>query len=210
MKTPIPHATTLKETIDNINNTLQALLRPRHHSRSSRSSRTHSSKHIDDLLPGQQRNQAPPQRQASTPCQEDERLEPTPICMQNDIVPILCEDESHLAHLSENDCESSDYTPICEIECFHLEDMSDTPIELREVVDRSMEATWHANKLPSTTSVFSHVVGSMDDDAPVTETFHLVDDEDAIPIDDETPIMAKIFMVHQDDDITPCLHEDDD
>src|SRR4051795_7273967 len=81
------------------------------------------------------------------------------------MVPILCKDESHLAHLSENDCELSDYTPICEVECFHLEDMSDTPSELREVVDRSMDATWHTNNLPSITSVFSHVVGSMDDEA---------------------------------------------
>src|SRR4051812_46167277 len=86
--------------------------------------------------------------------------------------------------------------------------MRDTPSELREVVDRSMEATWNANNLPSTTSVFSHVVGSMDDDAPVMVTFYLVDDEDSIPIDDDMPIMEKMFIVHQDDDITPCLHEE--
>src|SRR3954453_7935638 len=88
--------------------------------------------------------------------------------------------------------------------------MSDTPSELREVVDRYMEATWNANNLPYTTSVFSQVVGSMDDDAPVMETFYLVDEDDNIPIDDETPIMETMFMVHQDDDITPCLHEDED
>src|SRR3954449_6937051 len=89
----------------------------------------------------------------STPCQEDEKSEPTPICSKDDMVPILCEDESHLAHLSESDGELSAYTPISEVQCFHLEDMSDTP-------------------------------SSMDDAAPVMETFHLVDDEDAIPIDD--------------------------
>src|SRR4051812_16125045 len=36
-----------KESIDNVNNTLQALLRQRHHSRSSRSSRTRSSRPRD-------------------------------------------------------------------------------------------------------------------------------------------------------------------
>src|SRR3954471_22320141 len=35
-----------KESLDNVNNTLQALLRQRHHSRSSRSSRTRSSSHV--------------------------------------------------------------------------------------------------------------------------------------------------------------------
>ena len=81
--------------------------------------------------------------------------------------------------MSESKSELSDSHPICEIECFHLEDMSDTPSELREVVDRSMEATSHSNNLTSTTSVFSHVVGSMDDDAPDMEMFYLVDEDDA-------------------------------
>ena len=112
--------------------------------------------------------------------------------------------------MSERDSELTDSHLICEIECFHLEDMSDTPSELREVIDRSMEAISHSNNLTSTTSVLSHVVGSMDDDAPVMENFYLMDEDDAIPIgDDETPIMEKMFMVHQDDDITPCLHEDE-
>src|SRR3954471_669712 len=48
-----------KETLDNVNNTLQALLRQRHHSRSSRSSCMHRSRHTDDLLQGQQRNEDP-------------------------------------------------------------------------------------------------------------------------------------------------------
>src|SRR3954451_12316937 len=47
-----------KETLDNVNNTLQALLRQRHHSRSSRSSRTHSSRPRDDHQ-GQEDGQAP-------------------------------------------------------------------------------------------------------------------------------------------------------
>nr|XP_051183961.1 uncharacterized protein LOC127297785 [Lolium perenne] len=29
------------------------------------------------------------------------------------------------------------------------------------------------------------------------------------PMDDETPIMEKMYMVHEDDDITPCLIEDE-
>ena len=110
---------------------------------------------------------------------------PTPICSKDDMVSIPCEYESHLAHLSESDSELSDSTTICEIECFHLEDMSDTPSELREVVDRSMEAIRNSNNLTSSTSVSPFVVGSMDDDAPVMEMFYLVDDDDAILIDDD-------------------------
>src|SRR3954468_20779531 len=54
-----------KKTLDNVNNTLQALLRQRHHSRSSRSSRTHSSRPRDDHQ-GQEDGQArlPPQPHA--------------------------------------------------------------------------------------------------------------------------------------------------
>ncbi|KAK1649136.1 hypothetical protein QYE76_066941 [Lolium multiflorum] len=85
----------------------------------------------------------------------DEKIEPTPICLNDEMVPIPCEHEGHLAHLSESDSELSDSHPICEYECFHLEDMSDTP--------SSME--------------------------------------------DEFPIMEKMYMVHEDDDITPCLQE---
>ncbi|KAK1617539.1 hypothetical protein QYE76_023056 [Lolium multiflorum] len=57
----------------------------------------------------------------------DDKIEPTPICLNDEMVPIPCEHESHLTHLSESDSELSDSHPICEIECFHLEDMSDTP-----------------------------------------------------------------------------------
>lgn len=92
----------------------------------------------------------------------DEKFEPTPICLNDEMVPIPCEHESHLAHLSESDSELSDFHPICEFECFHLEGMSDTPSELREVVDRSMEDISHSNILPSTSIVLSHVaLGSM-------------------------------------------------
>ncbi len=85
-------------------------------------------------------------------------------------------------------CEMSDST-ICELECLHFESMSDTPSEMRVVVDRSCEAISNSNNLPSTSSVFSCVsLGSMDD---------------------ETPIMEKMYMVHEDDDITPCLLEDE-
>ncbi|KAK1612219.1 hypothetical protein QYE76_035892 [Lolium multiflorum] len=88
----------------------------------------------------------------------DENIEPTPICLDDEMIPIPCEHESHLALLSESDSELSDSHPICEIECFHLEVMSDTP-------------------------------SSMDDEAPITE--------------------KKMYMVHKDDDITPCLQEDE-
>nr|XP_051205541.1 uncharacterized protein LOC127319602 [Lolium perenne] len=86
-------------------------------------------------------------------------------------------------------CEMSAST-ICEIESHHLEDMSDTPSEMRVVVDRSFEAIFNSNILPSTSSVFPCVsLGSMDD---------------------ETPIMEKMYMVHEDDDITPCLLLEDE
>ena len=66
-----------------------------------------------------------------------------------------------------------------------MEDMSDTPSELIEVVDRSMESTSHSNNLTSTTSVLSHVVGSVDDEAPDMEMFYLVDEDDATHMVDE-------------------------
>ncbi|KAK1648828.1 hypothetical protein QYE76_066633 [Lolium multiflorum] len=117
----------------------------------------------------------------------DDKIEPTPICLNDEMVPIPCEHESHLAHLSESDSELSDSHPICEYECFHLEDMSDTQSELREVDDRSTEDIAFANTLTSPSFVSSYVaIGSMED---------------------EFPIMEKMYMVHEDDDITPCLQE---
>ena len=98
-----------------------------------------------------------------------EETEPTPICLSDDVVPIPCEYESHLAHLSENKSDMSDST-LCEIECFHLEGMSDTTSELRVVVDRSSETISISNNLPSTYSVFSCVVlSSMEEHAPSHE-----------------------------------------
>ncbi|KAK1681446.1 hypothetical protein QYE76_042294 [Lolium multiflorum] len=118
----------------------------------------------------------------------DEQVEPTPICLIDELVPIPCEHESHLAHLSESDSELSDFHPICEFECFHLEDMSDTQSELREVDDRSMEDIAFANTLTSPSFVSSYVaLGSTED---------------------EFPIMEKMYMVHEDDDISPCLLQD--
>ncbi|KAK1685323.1 hypothetical protein QYE76_046171 [Lolium multiflorum] len=118
----------------------------------------------------------------------DEQVEPTPICLIDELVPIPCEHESHLAHLSESDSELSDFHPICEFECFHLEDMSDTQSELREVDDRSMEDIAFANTLTSPSLVSSYVaLGSTED---------------------EFPLMEKMYMVHEDDDISPCLLQD--
>src|SRR3954468_14054318 len=95
-----------------------------------------------------------------------EETDPIPICLSDDVVPIPCEYESHLAHLSEHKSEMSDST-VYEIECFHFEGMSNTPSELRVVVDRSSEAISISNDLPSTSSVFSCVVlGFMEEDAP--------------------------------------------
>jgi hypothetical protein len=54
-----------------------------------------------------------------------------PICLNVKMVPILCEHESDLSHFSGSDNYFSDSHPICEIECCHLEDMSDTPSELK-------------------------------------------------------------------------------
>ncbi|KAK1649124.1 hypothetical protein QYE76_066929 [Lolium multiflorum] len=124
---------------------------------------------------------------STTEAHGDEQVEPTPTCLIDELVPIPCEHESHLAHLSESDSELSDSHPICEIECFHLEDMSDTQSELREVDDRSTEDIAFANTLTSPSFVSSYVaIGSMED---------------------EFPIMEKMYMVHEDDDITPCLQE---
>src|SRR3954468_14482444 len=82
---------------------------------------------------------------------------------------------------------------LCEIECIHLEGMSDTPSELRVVVDRSSETILISNNLPSTSSVFSCVVlGSMDEDAPSHEAM--------------MPRMEKMYMV----DATPWIHQADE
>jgi hypothetical protein len=67
--------------------------------------------------------------------------------------------------------------------------MSDTPSETRVVVDRSSEAILISNNLPSTLSVFSHVA---------------ID-----PMDEATPTVDKIYMVHTLDDNTPCLEDDE-
>ncbi|KAK1631997.1 hypothetical protein QYE76_006312 [Lolium multiflorum] len=118
----------------------------------------------------------------------DEKVEPTPLCFIDKLVPIPCENESHLAHLSESDSELSDFHPICEFECFRLEDMSDTQSELREVDDRSMEDIALANTLTSPPLVSSYVaLGSTED---------------------EFPLMETMYMVHEDDDISPCLLQD--
>src|SRR5215217_376409 len=118
----------------------------------------------------------------------DEEVEPTPLCLIDELVPTPCEHESHLAHLSESDSELSDFHPICEFECFHLEDMSDTQSELREVDDRSMEDIAFANTLTSPSLVSSYVA------LGYTE--------------DEFPLMETMYMVHEDDDISPCLLQD--
>jgi hypothetical protein len=72
--------------------------------------------------------------------------------------------DSTICEMSESTiCEMSEST-ICESECFHFEDMSDTPSVIRVVVDRSSEAISISNNLPSISSVFSHVaVDSMDE-----------------------------------------------
>jgi hypothetical protein len=97
--------------------------------------------------------------------------------------------ESTICEISESSiCEMSEST-ICESECFHFESMSDTPSETRVVVDRSSEAISISNNLPSTLSVFSHVA---------------ID-----PMDDESPTLETMYMVHTLDDITPCLEDDE-
>ncbi|KAK1628062.1 hypothetical protein QYE76_002377 [Lolium multiflorum] len=125
---------------------------------------------------------------STTEAHGDEQVEPTPTCLIDELVPTPCEHESHLAHLSESDSELSDFHPICEFECFHLEDMSDTQSELREVDDRSMEDIAFANTLTSPSFVSSYVaLGSTED---------------------EFPLMETMYMVHEDDDISPCLLQD--
>ena len=55
-----------------------------------------------------------------------ENIEPTLMCLNDAMVPIPCEHESHLAHLSESELRDSTK---CEIECFQFERMSDTTLE---------------------------------------------------------------------------------
>jgi hypothetical protein len=125
-----------------------------------------------------------------------ENIESTLICLNDDMVPIPCEDESHIDHLSESKSEMSDST-VCEIECFHFEGMCDTPSEMRVVVDRSMEDISNANyNLPSTSSVFSYVVlGCMNDKTLI--------------LDERVPHMEKMYMVDEDD-ASPCTHGDEE
>jgi hypothetical protein len=85
-------------------------------------------------------------------------------------------------------CEMSEST-ICESECFHFEGTSDTPSETRVVVDMSSEAISISNNLPSTSNVFSHVV---------------IDSMDEV-----TPTLEKMYMVHTLDNNTPCLEDDE-
>ena len=122
-----------------------------------------------------------------------ENIEPTLKCLSYEMVPIPCEHESHLAHLSDSESELSAST-ICEFECFHFEGMSDTPLELREVVDRSSEAILNSNNLTSTSSVFSHcVLGSIDDETPHLNMM--------------VPPMEQKY-IEDDDDVNPCLLQD--
>jgi hypothetical protein len=98
----------------------------------------------------------------------------------------ICEvSESTICEISESTiCDMSEST-ICESKCFHFEGMSDTPSAMRVVVDRSSKAILISNNSRSTSSVFSHVaIGSMDD---------------------ETPILEKMYMLHTHDETTPCL-----
>jgi hypothetical protein len=101
----------------------------------------------------------------------------------------ICEiSKSTICEMSESTiCEMSEST-ICESECFHFKGMSDTPSEIRVVVDRSSEAISISNNLPSISSVFSHVaIDSMVD---------------------KTPMLEKMYMVHHDD-TTPFLEDDE-
>ena len=102
------------------------------------------------------------------------------------MVPIPCNIESLQAHLSENKSELSD-SSICEIECFLIEDMRDTPSEMRVVVDRSSETILHSNNLPSTSSVFSYdVLGALADDAPSLKMMHIMEDEEVVHMEATT------------------------
>jgi hypothetical protein len=97
-----------------------------------------------------------------SPPKEDEmhgvvNIEPTVIYLKDDIVPIPCEDESHISHLSESKSEMRGST-ICEIECSHFERKSDTPHELSEDILLS-------NNLTSTPLVlYSYLLGCSDKD----------------------------------------------
>lgn len=70
-----------------------------------------------------------------------------------------CENESHIAKLSESDNESElcDST-ICEVESVQIECERDTPKEKSEVDDSQSEVDSKTNTLLSTSSVVSHIV----------------------------------------------------
>ncbi|KAK1612391.1 hypothetical protein QYE76_036064 [Lolium multiflorum] len=157
----------------------------------------------------------------------DEKIEPTPICLIEEMVPIPCEKESHLAHLSESDSELSDSHPICEFECLtfaelevleanmtpkdkaecksyfkHLERKSDTPHELScsdidDVIAMEMRDSTICEMSDSTICEMR--------DSTICE----MSDSTICTMDDEFPIMEKMYMVHEDDAITPCLIEDE-
>jgi hypothetical protein len=110
-------------------------------------------------------------------------------CSDDDVVLSMEMRDSTICEMSESTIREMSDSTICESECFHFASMSDTPSETRVVVDRSSEAILISNNLPSTLSVFSHV---------------LLD-----PMDEVTPTLDKIYMVHTLDDNTPCLEDDE-
>src|SRR5215216_6117203 len=88
--------------------------------------------------------------------------------------------------------------------------MSETPSELRVVVDRSCETTLISSDLPSTSSVLSHdMLGSMDKEAPSlemmmppTDKMYMVDEDDAITIHDE-----EVIHMEANTTTTPTSYE---
>ncbi|KAK1608433.1 hypothetical protein QYE76_032106 [Lolium multiflorum] len=94
----------------------------------------------------------------------DEKIEPTPRCVHDELVPIPCEHERHLAYLSATNSESSDFHLTCEIECFHLEEMSETPSSMDVGAPMMDKKMYMVQK--------DHITPCFDDDDDVNHVEH--------------------------------------
>ncbi|KAK1601938.1 hypothetical protein QYE76_027043 [Lolium multiflorum] len=118
------------------------------------------------------------------------------------------------AYFAELDAREAQMTPKDKAECNayfkHLESKSDTPHELScsdigDAIAMEMRDSTICEMSDSTICEMSDsTICELD------ECLHFESMSDTpSSMDDETPIMEKMYMVHEDDDITPCLLEDE-
>lgn len=124
-----------------------------------------------------------------------------------------CEDESHIAKLSESDKKSElcDST-ICKVESIPIEYMRDTPKEKREIDERPSKIIFEPNNLPSISSVVSHIVQAdqANKELNIQEPPPLEEKDEEITMVGEG--MPAALGLHDDITIptTPTLIEEDD